>query len=465
MRRRIQHSNWISIWIRVFVGFCCLFSLGMAQVREVPTDEHLVATTKALKTQQQLLADLASARQEFQSHASAEACLRLALALKEVGNKTAASELLDQALKMNSRLPQAWYEKGLIASEQEDWSHAADLFRDALSIRPDNSSTCLALGEMLLRMGDFVGAAAQFRKASELNSASAGAHQGLGLVDLQQGHPHEAREEFRSALAIRPDYLDAKKGLARALANEHSWDQAAALLREILAANPDSLEETSSLGTALSNLGDQAGAAKQFSRAQQLSNQQMIRLRAEGECNWGVSLRNDGKLQDAESAFRNALSEDPIYCEVHDDLGEVLWMQKKFAEALSEFRTAVDCGPGSASARNNLGSALLYDQHAVDSAIIEFRAATAASPGFALAHFNLGKALAAKQEYVAADPEFRAAIALDPTLAAAHLNLGIVLALRNKSLSKEARDEIQSGLRLDPRLRDVVPQQYLAELH
>jgi tetratricopeptide (TPR) repeat protein len=465
MRRQLHPLHSISPGSRIFVFFCLLLSACAAQVAGIPADEHLEVASKPFRTQQQVLSDLIAAREKFQSHPSAEASLQLGLALKEAGETAAASKLLDEAVELNPRLSQAWYAKGLIAADQGDWSRAADCFRHTLAISAENTSAHLALGEMLLRMGDFSRAEAQLRSALQLDSRSAGAHQGLGLINLQEGRADEAGQEFRAALAIRPDYVDAKTGLARVLADQHRWAEAADLLKQIVAVTPNSIEERSSLGTALSNLGDKAGAAEQFSRAEKLSNKQVIRLRAEGERNWGISLRNEGKLQEASAAFRRALSEDSSYCDAHDDLGEVLWMQKNFADALSEFQTAVGCGPDSASARNNLGSALLYYQHDVDGAIVQLRAATTGRPGFALAHFNLGKAFAAKQEYASAEPEFRAAVAIDPTMAAAHLNLGIVLAMKDNRLSKEARAEIQSGLRLDPRLRDFVPQQYLAELH
>jgi protein O-GlcNAc transferase len=464
MRRRVHHRDCISRWSSILVFCCLLLPLCMAQVEGLPADQHLAIASKPFKTQQQVLSDLASAREEFQSHPSAEASLSLGLALKEAGETAAASKLFDEAIEMNPRLSQAWYAKGSIASEQGDWSRAADLFRHTLAISRDDSSAHLALGEMLLRVGDFPGAAAELRNALQLDSRSGGAHQGLGLIALQEGKADEAEKEFRAALAMRPDYLDAKKGLARVLANQHCWAEAATLLKDILVAKPNSVEETFSLATVFAKLGDKAKAAEQFSRAQELSNRQLIRLRAEGESNWGVSLRNEGRLQEASAAFRRALSDDSSYCDAHDDLGEVQWMQKNFAEALTEFRTAVECGPDSASARNNLGSALLYYQHDIDGAIVQLRAATVARPGFALAHFNLGKALAANQLYASAEPEFRAAIAIDPTMAAAHLNLGIVLAMKENGLSTEAREEIESGLRLDPRLRDLVPQQYLADL-
>ena len=84
--------------------------------------------------------------------------------------------------------------------------------------------------------------------------------------------------------------------------------------------------------------------------------------------------------------------------------------------------------------------------------------------GFALARLNLGKALAAKQDFSTAEPELRAAIAIDPDLAAAHLNLGLILAAKEGSMSPEAQKELQTGLRLDPRLRNSVPRQYVADL-
>lgn len=156
-------------------------------------------------------------------------------------------------------------------------------------------------------------------------------------------------------------------------------------------------------------------------------------------------------------AFRRALEEDPDFCDAEDDLGEVLWMQKDLAGALSEFHAAVQCNPGSGTAQNNLGAALLYYSHDVDRAIEHLRAAVNSKPGFALARLNLGKALAAKQDFSAAEPELRAAMAIDPELAAAHLNLGLLLAAKEGSMSAEAQQELQTGLRLDPRLSRLDP--------
>ena len=449
-----------------FLAFS-LFLSGVcdAQSSAFPADEHLTVSGAESKSQQQLLADLVSARQLLDSHPTAQANLSLGRVLKALGEIEAASKAFDRALELNPELAEAWSEKGSIMADQGQWSKAANLFRHAVAVSSGTVSAHLGLGEMLLRIGEFDSSAIELKTALRLDPGSSGAHQGLGLIYLQEGDVDLAADEFRRALAVRPGYLAAEKGLAHALAYQHKWGEAAEHLKQIVAADPDSADEVFSLATALSNLGDKTGAEAQFARARELSNRDLILLRAKGDTNWGIALRNEGKFEDAAAAFRRAFNDDPDYCEAHDDLGEVLWMQKDFAGALDEFQIAVRCDPKRASARNNWGIALLYYSHDIENAVKEFRAAVASKPGFALAHLNLGKSLAAKHDLTGAEPEFRQAIAIDPDLAAAHVGLGLLLATGKEGVPAEARAEMERGLRLDPGLRGIIPQQFLAQLH
>ena len=465
---RPQKSRWLLLsleWSAFLLAGASLFTQSaVAQVVGFPGDEHL-AVERRPKTDKELLFELTSARRMVDEHPSAQAALSLGRALKDLGEKEGALRQFDRALEQDPRLSEAWFEKGVITSDQGDWSKAADMFQRALPGSTNSAPAHLELGEMFLRIGDFEKALSELKSVLQLDSKSAGAHQGLGLVYLQQGKLKYAADEFRRALEIQPGSLSIEKHLAQTLAYQHRWAEAAELLRKIAAANPNSVEAASSLATALANIGDKAGAAVQFARARKLSDDEMLLLRAQGDRNWGVSLRSEGKLQDAAAAFRRALRDDESYCDAHEDLGEVLWLQKDFAGAQAEFDAAVRCHPESATARNNLGSVLLYYQHDIDGAIEQFQAALRSRPGFALAHLNLGKAMAAKQDFAGADAELRSAIAINPDFAAAHVNLGLVLAAGRKEISSEARAELEKGVRLDPRLREVIPQPYLAYLH
>lgn len=463
-----QKSRWLFPWVKLstflLAGASLLTHSALAQVVGFPRDEHLTVESQP-KTDKELLFELTSARRMADEHPSAQAALSLGRALKDLGEKEGALRQFDRALELDPRLSEAWFEKGVITSDQGDWSKAADMFQRALLRSTNSAPAHLELGEMFLRMGDFEKAVSELKTVLQLDSQNAGAHQGLGLVYLQQGKLAYAADEFRRALEIQPGSLRVEKGLALSLAYQHRWVEAAELLRKLVAPNPNSVEAASSLATVLANIGDKAGAAVQFARARKLSDDEMLLLRAQGDRNWGVSLRSEGKLQDAAAAFRRALKDDEAYCDAHEDLGEVLWMQKDFAGAQTEFDAAVRCHPESATARNNLGSALFYYQHDIEGSIEQFQAALRSRPGFALAHLNLGKAMAAKQDFAAADAELRSAIAINPDFAAAHVNRGLVLAAGKKEVSSEAQAELEKGVRLDPRLREVIPPPYLAYLH
>src|ERR1700752_493036 len=134
---------------------------------------------------------------------------------------------------------------------------------------------------------------------------------------------------WHSSTCSRADSISPLRNSAK-----HSPFVPATSMRKMVAVNPDASEEASALGTALANLGDKAGAAEQFARARELSNRELTLLRAKGDSNWGISLRNEGKLQEAAAAFQRAIEDDPTFCDAHDDLGEVLWMQKDLAGAL-----------------------------------------------------------------------------------------------------------------------------------
>jgi tetratricopeptide (TPR) repeat protein len=468
----IRSCAWLLGWF-ASVEFACVcviticLSAGIcfAQVTAYSDSEHLTVPGAPAKSAQQMLADLAAARQSLDVHPSARANLALGRALKSLGETESAAKYFDRALELDPKLAEAWFEKGLLISDRGDWSKAADLFRRTIAISPQYVPAHLALGEALLRIGQFDDSASELKTASRLDADSFGAHQGLGLIYLQQGKPELAIEGFQKALKIRPGSVEAEKGLARAYVDQHQWNEAVVLLKKVVTASPESSEAATALGNALANSGNKSGADAQFARARELSTQELNLLRAQGDRNWGVALRNEGKLQEAAAVFHRALDDDPTYCDVHDDLGEVLWMQKDSAGALPEFQAAVSCSPNSATARNNLGASLLYYKHDISGAIEQFRVAITDKPGFAMAHLNLGKAFAAKQDFSDAESELRSVIAIAPELAAAHVNLGLVLAAKSEGKSAEALLEMQQGLKLDARLREIIPQQYLSQLN
>ena len=73
-------------------------------------------------------------------------------------------------------------------------------------------------------------------------------------------------------------------------------------------------------------------------------------------------------------------------------------------------------------------------------------------------------ALAKNGDEARAEAEFRRTLLLDPEMAAAHIELGLLLALKAGGVSGQARSELNEGLRLDSRLRSLIPENLLRDL-
>ena len=124
------------------------------------------------------------------------------------------------------------------------------------------------------------------------------------------------------------------------------------------------------------------------------------------------------------------------------------YQQGRLEEALAASREALLIDPDSASVHNNLAGALLV-QGQVEEAIHHLRQALELEPTLAVAHANLGLAYAEKQQWEVALGHLRQAERLNPNSGEVHARLGAVYLARGELAA--ARREFSLALRLDPR--------------
>jgi tetratricopeptide (TPR) repeat protein len=167
----------------------------------------------------------------------------------------------------------------------------------------------------------------------------------------------------------------------------------------------------------------------------------------------------DGRLGDAEAAYRQVLALDPRHVEALNNLGTVLQAQGQFVaaaacleralalapevgvlhfnlanalrssgddtRAMAAYRRALILLPNFAACHNNLGQ-LQLEAGDRDAAQRSFEEAAGANPDYADAHYNLGAVLQDRGDLSAARACYLRAIALQPERATAHYNLGMV---------------------------------------
>ncbi|UCV04575.1 tetratricopeptide repeat protein [Dechloromonas denitrificans] len=168
---------------------------------------------------------------------------------------------------------------------------------------------------------------------------------------------------------------------------------------------------------------------------------------AEARNNLGNALKDAGRLDEAETSYRQALAlkaGDPV---THYNLGAVLQAQARWAESAAAYRQAVLLHADFAPAHYNLGTVL---EELGDAAGAEacYRRVLQCQPDDVLACYNLGRLLQHGNRPQDAEACYRRVLALQPDFVDAHHNLALVL--KELGALAEAEAHCRGALELEP---------------
>ncbi len=209
-------------------------------------------------------------------------------------------------------------------------------------------------------------------------------------------------------------------------------------------------------------------------------------MTVEQQITTGFAHHRAGRVAEAESLYREALTREPTHAEALYLLGTLALQTKRFdvaaeliakalavksdfaqghynlalanlnlekwEEAASAARRAISLRPRDADAHLVLGNAL-KSAGRIEEAVAAFGEAISIRPAYAEAYFNLGNALSANGQQEQAIAALRKAIELRPALAAAHLSLGLIF--QEQRRFEEAAGEFKQAAIYDPNNPDV----------
>jgi tetratricopeptide (TPR) repeat protein len=227
----------------------------------------------------------------------------------------------------------------------------------------------------------------------------------------QAGRLHEARQLYQQILQADPSQAQVWYLLGALWASLAQPEEAIASFRQALRHQPEHVHAQNHLGTVLAQQGKLAEAAGCFGRALRLNP------------GFSEAQRN---LQQTITRLRqrkrvDAVAVDPQLAEAHHTLGLALARQGKPEEAEDYFRQAIQLRPNYPEAHNNLGVALVH-QGRLDEAIDCFRTVLRLTPDHPPALHNLGKNVLVKGNVEEALACFDRALQLDPEHVDAHLD-------------------------------------------
>ena len=172
-------------------------------------------------------------------------------------------------------------------------------------------------------------------------------------------------------------------------------------------------------------------------------------MRAVTYMNLGALYKLHDRLDDSETAYRQAIEYKTDHAKVRYELGVILIMQGKVNDAIEQFKAATKIKPLFAKPYTALGAAYL-SQGRLDEAINHYRQVKRLNPGNARAYSDLGEAFRVKGDLKRAIKHYKLALQLNSKSAVTQMNLGVALAMIGRI--NEAIRHFEKAVRLEPDL-------------
>lgn len=246
-----------------------------------------------------------------------------------------------------------WLDAGLAAHRAGDLDRALAMYRQVLTLAPENGPALNLLGSGLLQLGAADEALQYLERAASRQRDNAELLANLAQCYLALKRFDQAFETFRRASRLDPRAAQFQVGAAAALALQGKLGDAEAMLQRLTSRFPNAPLVWFNLGNVLRDL------------------QQPDR---------------------AILAYRKALGLEPNLADALNNLGSVLHSTQRFAEAEAAYRQCVALAPDHLLARYNLASAIM-DLGRFGEAEAVCRELVARAPNVAEGHTILGAAV------------------------------------------------------------------------
>ncbi len=267
------------------------------------------------------------------------------------------------------------------------WHCADEAFNRAAQLSPNSWKALYDLGAIQVNERAYTAAISHLRKASELNPNSDLVRRALAEATRASGDLQGAESLYRRLVELNPRSVEALNDLADVLVAEKLYSAAIRYWDQALALEPDNVDIAISRAEALNTNGDAQEAIE--------------------------------SLQQLEGRHANAAG-------IHYSLGTMFGLQKRFGEAATEFRKALELDPNDADARLSLARSLLAQGEYADvlPALLPF---VKAHPANAVAHSLLGFAYRGLEQYEPATRQLQIAVKANPDDGDIQFGLGVSL--------------------------------------
>lgn len=264
----------------------------------------------------------------------------------EAGSGEQAIEFFKQALAINPRSADTWYNYAMALVGLRRAEDALDCFDKAIAIDPNHADALGARGRDLQELKRFDDALASFDRALSINPRALGALLGRGMALQNLGRHQDAFECYDQLIQIEPDDIGTLLNCGITLRSLQRYDESLAVLDRAIALQPHKADGFRIRGVTLERLRRYDEALASLDRAIALKPDD-----AEALITRGIVLKEQGRLDDAMARFAELSAADPNLAEAPYQQGLLCYEQGQLDAAIAHFGRALAIKPGYIEAR------------------------------------------------------------------------------------------------------------------
>jgi arylsulfatase A-like enzyme/Tfp pilus assembly protein PilF len=274
---------------------------------------------------------------------------------KDENELAAAMGILDDVLKKDPKVIDAWFTLGMMSSRRGRDDEAIGFYKRALALKPDDEEAVINMAHSYRKLGRDDDAMVGFKRFLELDPKNAQVHYEIAQILLDRGKSSEAAVELRKALSVEPTMAAARNALGVAALNEGDVATAESEIRRALAMKPDVRLAHFNLALVAEKQGDGATAQAEYQKELALHPNNF-----KAAFNLGKLYEAQGRTAEQEAAYRKAIAINPEFGEGYFYLAKLLLDQGRgFDEAVTLARKGLEVAPSSPYAA--LGHYVLAD--------------------------------------------------------------------------------------------------------
>ena len=261
----------------------------------------------------------------------------------------ASIEAYNQALRLDSKRPQLFNNRGLTLSAQGRFELAEKDFQTAIRLAPKYAQAYANLGWLYFSSDKLPEAIQQYNKAIELEQDNPSHYINRAGCFREQNRLDDAMRDFIKAVELAGNVPEGYVGQSTIFMDKLNFAGAIAAADKALELDKTNVQATINRGWAKHLQGNADGALEDLNQAITLEPGSLIAL-----LNRSAVLLEVKRYAEAEADLKQAQALDEEHPGVWLNWGELYWQQRQFSEALAAYKKSVELGPELAEGQNGL---------------------------------------------------------------------------------------------------------------